>query len=163
MQYRLPFGGGSGAGVTINPIAFLVIQSDNVKLMPVNYSSSLDKMMDYLKSENENATDEEPMKDIYFWNIQESGKSQSQLVEMLNDRVNQKYGCGIRTGKLMSEKYYVYLDDGLYTGSRLRKDIKRCIEMIPEGSRIDVIYMIACQSGLDFSKRKEEYIKNLLI
>ncbi len=113
----------------------------------------LDKMMDYLKSENENATDEEPMKDIYFWNIQESGKSQSQLVEMLNDRVNQKYGCGIRTGKLMSEKYYVYLDDGLYTGSRLRKDIKRCIEMIPEGSRIDVIYMIACQSGLDFSKR----------
>ena len=72
---------------------------------------------------------------------------------MLNDRVNQKYGCGIRTGKLMSEKYYVYLDDGLYTGSRLRKDIKRCIEMIPEGSRIDVIYMIACQSGLDFSKR----------
>lgn len=44
-------------------------------------------------------------------------------------------------------------DDGLYTGSRLRKDIKRCIEMIPEGSRIDVIYMIACQSGLDFSKR----------
>ena len=42
--------------------------------------------MDYLKSENENATDEEPMKDIYFWNIQESGKSQSQLVEMLNDR-----------------------------------------------------------------------------
>ena len=113
----------------------------------------LDKMMDYLKSENENAIDEEPMKDIYFWNIQESGKSQSQLVEMLNDRVNQKYGCGIRTGKLMSEKYYVYLDDGLYTGSRLRKDIKRCIEMIPEGSRIDVIYMIACQSGLDFSKR----------
>ena len=41
----------------------------------------------------------------YFWNIQESGKSQSQLVEMLNDRVNQKYGCGIRTGKLISEKY----------------------------------------------------------
>ena len=25
IQYRLPFGGGSGAGVTINPIAFIVI------------------------------------------------------------------------------------------------------------------------------------------
>ena len=84
-----------------------------------------------------------------FWNIQESGKKSVELVEMLNDRVNQKkYGCGIRTGKCMSEKYYVYLDDGLYTGSRLRKDIKRCIEMIPEGSRIDVIYMIACQSEI---------------
>ena len=48
VQYRLPFGGGSGAGVTINPIAFLVIQGENVKLMPVNYSSSIDKLLDYI-------------------------------------------------------------------------------------------------------------------
>ena len=48
IQYRLPFGGGSGAGVTINPIAFLVIQPNNVKLMPVNHSSSLDKLLDYM-------------------------------------------------------------------------------------------------------------------
>ena len=48
IQYRLPFGGGSGAGVSINPIAFLVIQSDNVKLMPVNHSSSIDKLLDYI-------------------------------------------------------------------------------------------------------------------
>ena len=48
IQYRLPFGGGSGAGVTINPIAFLVIQSDNVKLMPVSHSSSIDKLLDYI-------------------------------------------------------------------------------------------------------------------
>ena len=48
IQYRLPFGGGSGAGVTINPIAFLVIQSNGVKLMPVNHTSSLDKLLDYM-------------------------------------------------------------------------------------------------------------------
>ena len=36
IQYRLPFGGGSGAGVTINPIAFIVISQNNVKLLPVN-------------------------------------------------------------------------------------------------------------------------------
>lgn len=48
IQYRLPFGGGSGAGVTINPIAFLVIQPNNVKLMPVSHSSSLDKLLDYI-------------------------------------------------------------------------------------------------------------------
>ena len=48
VQYRLPFGGGSGAGVTINPVAFLVIQGENVKLMPVNYSSSIDKLLDYI-------------------------------------------------------------------------------------------------------------------
>ena len=48
IQYRLPFGGGSGAGVTINPIAFLVIQSNSVKLMPVNHTSSIDKLLDYM-------------------------------------------------------------------------------------------------------------------
>ena len=48
IQYKLPFGGGSGAGVTINPIAFLVITQENVRLMPVNHSSSLDRLLDYM-------------------------------------------------------------------------------------------------------------------
>ena len=48
VQYRLPFGGGSGAGVNINPIAFLVVQSGNVKLLPVNHSSAVDKLLDYM-------------------------------------------------------------------------------------------------------------------
>lgn len=48
IQYRLPFGGGSGAGVTINPIAFLVITQENVRLMPVNHSSCMDRLLDYM-------------------------------------------------------------------------------------------------------------------
>lgn len=48
VQYRLPFGGGSGAGVNINPVAFLVIQENNVKLLPVSHTSSLDKLLDYI-------------------------------------------------------------------------------------------------------------------
>lgn len=48
IQYRLPFGGGSGAGVNINPIAFLVIQDKIVKLLPVNYTSAVDKLLDYV-------------------------------------------------------------------------------------------------------------------
>lgn len=48
IQYKLPFGGGSGAGVSINPIAFLVVQQNNIKLMPVNHSSSIDRLLDYV-------------------------------------------------------------------------------------------------------------------
>lgn len=48
VQYRLPFGGGSGAGVSIAPVAFLVIQQDNVKLLPVSHSSAIDKLLDYV-------------------------------------------------------------------------------------------------------------------
>lgn len=48
ISYRLPFGGGSGAGVSISPVAFLVVQSNNVKLLPVNHASSIDKLLDYV-------------------------------------------------------------------------------------------------------------------
>ena len=48
IQYRLPFGGGSGAGVSINPVAFLVINGENVKFIPVNHSSAIDKLLDYV-------------------------------------------------------------------------------------------------------------------
>lgn len=34
-----PFGGGSGAGVTISPVGFLVINNGNVRLIPVTASS----------------------------------------------------------------------------------------------------------------------------
>ena len=48
IKYKLPFGGGSGAGVSINPVAFIVVQEGNVKLLPINYSSTVDKILDYV-------------------------------------------------------------------------------------------------------------------
>ena len=48
IQYRLPFGGGSGAGVSISPVAFLVVQPNNVKLLPIEHCSSVDRLLDYV-------------------------------------------------------------------------------------------------------------------
>lgn len=48
IQYKLPFGGGAGAGVSLSPTAFLVIQGDLVKLLPVNHTTSIDKLLDYI-------------------------------------------------------------------------------------------------------------------
>lgn len=48
IQYRLPFGGGSGAGVSINPVAFLIVQNDTVKLLPIQHNNSIDKLLDYV-------------------------------------------------------------------------------------------------------------------
>ena len=48
INYRLPFGGGSGAGVAINPVAFIVINDNSVKVLPVNHASALDKLLDYV-------------------------------------------------------------------------------------------------------------------
>jgi len=48
IEYKLPFGGGAGAGVSIHPVAFLVVQGNNVKLMPVDHDSCIDKLLDYV-------------------------------------------------------------------------------------------------------------------
>ena len=43
------FGGGSGAGVSIAPIGFLVVTPDQIKLIPVaSNSSPVDKLVDYI-------------------------------------------------------------------------------------------------------------------
>ena len=48
IQYRLPFGGGTGAGVSINPVAFIVIQGESIKLLPAEHSTSVDRLLDYI-------------------------------------------------------------------------------------------------------------------
>ena len=43
------FGGASGAGMSISPVAFLVVKNDQVKLVPISSgSSAADKIVDYI-------------------------------------------------------------------------------------------------------------------
>lgn len=44
------FGGGSGAGVTITPISFLIVKEDSVRILPVAEpaSTSLDRLIELL-------------------------------------------------------------------------------------------------------------------
>lgn len=44
----LPFAGGSGAGVTVSPIAFLVVGQSKIKLLPVNFNTPLDRVVDMI-------------------------------------------------------------------------------------------------------------------
>ena len=52
ISYRLPFGGGSGAGVNIIPVGFIVVSDGEgnmcPKFIPVNHSNALDKLLDYV-------------------------------------------------------------------------------------------------------------------
>lgn len=43
------FGGGSGAGVSIAPIGFLVVSKDQIRMIPVtSTNSAVDKLVDYI-------------------------------------------------------------------------------------------------------------------
>ena len=41
-----PFGGGSGAGVTVKPVAFLVVRNNGVRLLPVEQDNTYDRIVD---------------------------------------------------------------------------------------------------------------------
>jgi len=43
---KYPFAGGSGAGVSIHPVAFMVVGNGQIRLLPVNLNSSIDKIID---------------------------------------------------------------------------------------------------------------------
>jgi len=42
----LPFGGGSGAGVSVQPVGFLVVGQNAVRLLPVSNSAIYDRLVD---------------------------------------------------------------------------------------------------------------------
>jgi sporulation protein YtfJ len=43
---ELPFGGGSGGGVSVQPVAFLVVGQGQVRLLPVDRNAMLDRLID---------------------------------------------------------------------------------------------------------------------
>lgn len=45
-EKKLPFGGGSGAGISVQPVAFLVVGQGQVKLLPVNQENSIERILE---------------------------------------------------------------------------------------------------------------------
>ena len=41
-----PFGGGTGAGVSVKPVAFLVVKEDGVRMLPVAQDTTYDRIVD---------------------------------------------------------------------------------------------------------------------
>ncbi|MBY0757403.1 GerW family sporulation protein [Clostridium sardiniense] len=46
LQAEYPFGGGSGAGVSVKPVAFLVVRENCVRLLPVEQDNTYDRIVD---------------------------------------------------------------------------------------------------------------------
>lgn len=43
---RFPFGGGSGSGVSVKPVAFLILKDNNVRLLPVDQNNPCDRVIE---------------------------------------------------------------------------------------------------------------------
>ncbi|MGL5243766.1 MAG: GerW family sporulation protein [Sarcina sp.] len=68
---RFAFGGGSGAGVSVKPVAFLILKEDSVRILPIDSNNPyeriidsvptiLDSLKDLFKSNNTNTVENPP-------------------------------------------------------------------------------------------------------
>jgi len=89
-----------------------------------------------------------------FVDIQKIGQSQKQLIQMLRSRLDEQYQLELNVQITEEKRNYVYIDDGLYTGSRARKDLPELIYKISPGSTLDVFYLVAGSNGLAYTVDK---------
>ena len=82
VQYRLPFGGGSGAGVNIEPVAFLVVSNGIVKLLPVTHDSYVDKLIDYVPDLLDKSGD-------FIKNLKDKNKCIEKLKEKIEENIKE--------------------------------------------------------------------------
>jgi len=67
-------------GVSIHPVAFLVVQDNNVKLMPVDHDSCLDKLLDYIPDLMQK------MNDMVNKNIQQKENRTNKIISEMKNR-----------------------------------------------------------------------------
>ena len=80
IEYKLPFGGGAGAGVSIHPVAFLVVQDNNVKLMSVDHDSCIDKLLDYVPDLMQK------MNEMFNKNMQQKEQRTNKIISEMRNR-----------------------------------------------------------------------------
>lgn len=86
---------------------------------------------------------------VTFWAGQKDGKSQQLL---LQDFQALFPSCDFNIDTVQRE-HIIYIDDGLYTGSKLRKEIEDIIKNASSIVKtIDVFVLIAYSNGLDYSR-----------
>jgi len=44
----LPFAGGAGAGISVTPVAFLLVSADQVRLLPANNSTPIERLVEMI-------------------------------------------------------------------------------------------------------------------
>lgn len=87
-------------------------------------------------------------RNVTFWNGQEVGQSQRKLLSLLPEAYPGKT-VNIDT---VPRKHIVYIDDGLYTGSRIRKDIENVLSASSEVETLDIFFAIAYSNGFEYAK-----------
>ena len=114
-----------------------------------DYEDFLSTMLVFLRKKYIFA-EQDLVQNVSFFNQQNDGESQKRLITILNEKIRRESGASIVTNVSDGIDKYVYIDDGLYTGKRARKDLSKLVAILPQGSKLDVFYMVAGTQGLKY-------------
>lgn len=117
----------------------------------------IDKIPGILQKKYNYSSEIETCKNVSFVDVQNVGQSQKRLLSELKRLKQEQYGVSLIFSIDSSITHYAYIDDGFYSGSRARKDIKELAYQLKPGDTLDVFYLVICVSGFMFAK--EEFKK----
>lgn len=81
--------------------------------------------------------------DAYFLNCQTKGNSQHRLWKKANKIVKETYGFELPTNQEYSDySTFIYLDDGMFSGTTLLNDIKDLLPSIPYNAKVYAVFLI---------------------
>jgi hypothetical protein len=120
----------------------------------------LNKIPTILQNKYSFKSEYETLKKVSFVSIQNVGQSQKILIAELKKIKHEQYGVDLLCDINSSINHYVYIDDGFYSGSRARKDIKEVIYQLKHGDTLDVFYLVICSSGFMFAKDEFKRLSN---
>lgn len=87
-----------------------------------------------------------------YWNevslldIQTDGSSQKIMVEKFKDIIHNEMKINVSIND-NEKKKFIYIDDFLFTGGRLRNDLNEWFKNAPQNARLDIIYVGYFKSG----------------
>lgn len=82
---KYPFGGGCGAGVTVKPVAFLVVRNERVVLLPVDSDNAYERLFDAVPQVIDS------VKDLInkFMTKKENKKAEKESAENISININE--------------------------------------------------------------------------
>ncbi|MBA4685540.1 MAG: hypothetical protein H2184_00150 [Candidatus Galacturonibacter soehngenii] len=118
--------------------------------------SDIKQYIDEILSETKIFTNnpQNELKKIQFLDIQSKGSSQTNLLKLLNDKVFKSYSTKININNSTQISKYIYIDDGLFSGSTLRHDIEKWVETANENTELHIIFLCVYSNGYWYSEKK---------
>ena len=105
---------------------------------------------------NEKVTNNEPeafWKKVSLLQVQTDGDSQNVMVKKIQDLILSEIGVLVDINN-KDKEHFIYIDDFLFTGARLRNDLTKWFETAPKKSKLDIIYVGYYKSGHFYTSKK---------